>query len=425
MLMQDKIERGAKPYEPPAQLARFQLKGLDEIVVQLVVTRHDRSFAVKRFAGSLTFLRKKFIMPIVRAMIPSPARMKRFGIAAGVTLALMLAMWWVVWTIGAVQYRHFIDNWIETHRSLGYQVTYDNRETEGFPSTITLHFGNFVLTNPDGVKVHANDVLLSAFPWHWRNFEAKLKHGFELTIPFTNDKTLLISTDAIARNHTELRENGDWKFVNLELTDAKALWGEKPFFGASEFRIALDRPDSEPKDHTQPGLMITGSADRLSLPPGLDGPFGPQAAKIDVSLRVMGPVPDPRLKESVAAWNGSGGVVEFESFYLQWGPLVFAAKGALGLDDDDQPEGVFASQIGNHQEVLKTLLAANDIPKHDAGMLDSALNLFAKHSILGGKPSIDVPISVQLGGLFLGPVRVFEFPEIVWEPVQPAALPAK
>jgi len=260
--------------------------------------------------------------------------MQRFGTAAIVMVVSIFVLWWIIWTIGAVQYRRFIDNWIEAHRALGYQVTYDNRDTEGFPHYITLHFGNFVLINPDGIRIHANDVSLAAFPWHWRNFNAKLKHGFELVIPFTNDKTLLISTDAIARNHTELEENGDWKFMDLELTDAKALWGQEPFFGARKFEIALERPDIAPQDHTQPGLTITGSADNLSLPPGLDAPFGPQAAKIETSLRVMGPVPDPRLKTSVTAWNTSGGVVEFDRFFLQWGSLIFSAKGTLGLDDD-------------------------------------------------------------------------------------------
>jgi hypothetical protein len=170
--------------------------------------------------------------------------------------------------------------------------------------------------------------------------------------------------------------------------------------------------------------MITGSADNLSLSPGLDAPFGPLAAKVDASLRIMGPVPDPRRRESVAAWNADSGVIEFDSFFLQWGPLVFSSKGTLGLDDDLQPEGVFSGQIGNHEQVLKTLMDANYIPKHDAPMLNSALNLFSKRSKLGGKPSIDVPITVQLGGLFLGPVHIFEFPGIAWETGQPV-LPAQ
>jgi hypothetical protein len=356
-------------------------------------------------------------------MMLSLGKCRRFFIAASVMLASMLVVWWVAWTISASQYRNFIDNWIEVHRAQGYLVTYDTRDTEGFPRYVTLHFGNFVLQNPDGVKVHANDVLLAAFPWDWQHFDAKLKHGFELTIPFSNNKILLISTAATARNHTDLGDNGDWKFVSLLLTDAKGLWGQDPFFGAEKFEIALQRPDAPPKDHTEPGLTITGSAEKVSLPPGMDAPFGPMAAKIDTSVRVMGDVPDPRLRTSVAAWNAAGGVAEFDSFFLQWGPLVFATKGTLGLDDDEQPEGVFSGQIGNHEEVLRTLMANNYIPKRDAPMLNSALNLFSKHSKIGGKEGIDVPITVQLGGLFLGPVRVFEFPEITWDVDAPTAIP--
>ena len=165
-------------------------------------------------------------------------------------LASMFAIWWGVWMVGASQYRDFIDSWIEARRAQGYQGTYDNRETEGFPRYITLHFSNFVLQNSDGIKVHANDVLLAAFPWQWNRFNSKLKHGFDLTIPFNNDKTLFISTGDTARNHTDLDENGDWKFVDLGLTNAKALWGTEPFFSAGKFEIAFERPDTPPKDHT-------------------------------------------------------------------------------------------------------------------------------------------------------------------------------
>jgi hypothetical protein len=354
-------------------------------------------------------------------MIVSRAKFQRFTVAAAVMLASMFAMWWGIWMIGAAQYRDFIDSWIEARRALGYQVTYDNRETEGFPRYITLHFSNFLLQNSDGIKVHANDVLLAAFPWQWNRIDAKLKHGFDLTIPFTNDKTLFISTGDTARNHTELDDNGDWKLVNLGLTNAKALWGQEPFFGAGKFEIAFDRPDTPPKDHTQPGLIINEKVEELSLPPGLDSPFGPQANKLEATVRIMGPVPDPRRKESVAAWNTEGGIAEFDSFFLQWGALIFAAKGSLGLDDDLQPEGAFYSQIGNHEEVLKILMAADYIPKRDAPMLNSALSLFSKHTTIGGKSGIELPITVQLGGLFLGPVRVFEFREIAWESDQQTA----
>jgi len=348
-----------------------------------------------------------------------PLPFRRTVIAATSMLAGMIVLWWGVWSVGAAQYRTFIDDWIETHRATGYQLTYDARDTEGFPRWISLHFTNFVLQDPDGIKIHANDVSLSTFPWQWHRFNAKLKHGFELTIPFTGEKTLFISTAATVRNHTELQENGDWQYVDLELLSAKALWGAEPFFSAGKFKIALDRPATTLKDYKEPGLTAEGAADDLTLPSGLDSPFGPHVAKIEATLRIMGPPPDPRKKESVAAWNGAGGVVEFDKFFLAWGPLILETRGTLGLDDDLQAEGAFSGQIGNHNEVLKTLMAHNYIPKREAGMLNSALNLFAKKAAVGGTAGIEVPITVQLQGMFLGPVHVFEFPEIKWDTAQP------
>ena len=115
----------------------------------------------------------------------SSPKIRKFTVAAAVMFATMLAIWWVLWMIAASQYRDFIDNWIETHRTAGYEVTYADRDTEGFPRDISLHFTDFILRNSDGVKIHAHDVSLSTFPWQWHHFTAKLKHGFELAIPFT------------------------------------------------------------------------------------------------------------------------------------------------------------------------------------------------------------------------------------------------
>jgi hypothetical protein len=53
-------------------------------------------------------------------------------------------------------------------------------------------------------------------------------------------------------------------------------------------------------------------------------------------------------------------------------------------------------------------------------MLLSALDLFAKPSAHGDK-TLDLPITIQLGGLFFGPVRIFVFPQIEW-PVEPPAI---
>ena len=232
----------------------------------------------------------------------------------------------------------------------------------------------------------------------------------------------------MVRNRTELaRKNGDWKFVDLDLADAKADVGAAdPFFSAGKFEDrVLQRPDEPwPKNNKEAGITFSGSAEDMTLPPGMDSPFGAKLAKLDLTLRVMGDVPDPRKKDSVAAWNSRGGTVEFDKFLMQWGPLALSTRGTLGLDDDLQPEGAFSAQIGNHTEVLKVLMDQDYIPKRETGMLDSALKLFTKKVTVDGHAGIEAPIAVQLGGLFLGPVRVFGFSEIAWGEALPPVVPA-
>ncbi len=360
--------------------------------------------------------------------------LRRTATAALVMLLAMTVLWWSLWMISAAQYRRFIDGWIAAHEPQGWHVTYDVRDTEGFPRHVILHFTNFVLQNPDGVKIHAGEVALATLPWQWRSLDAKLKRGFDLVIPFGEGKTLFIATNEVARSHTELDQNGDWDFVDLRLESAKALWGAKPFFSAGDFLLSLARPDAPPQNYKDAGLDLHMTVDAMTLPDSFSSPFGLNADKIDLGLRVLGPVPDPRVKEAVAAWNEAGGALVFDKLDLDWGALVLAAKGTLALDDDLQPEGAFSSQIGNHKKVLQALIEAGYIPKHEETMLGSALDLFAKHVDINGVAGIEVPIAVQLGGLFLGPVKVFEYPEIIWggeapvsadapAPIAPAAPP--
>jgi hypothetical protein len=340
--------------------------------------------------------------------------MRHIPIAIATMVIALAVLWWAIWAISSAQFREFVDDWIAAHRTAGYQVRYDSREMGGFPRRITMHFTNFVLENSVGIRVHSDNIDLSTLPWRWHHLNAKTTHGFDLTIPFADTKILTITANA-AKSRIDLDKNSDWRSLQLEVKDGKAIWADKPFFGGDRLEVSLSRPDQEPKDHTEAGLTLSAGADNLTLPPDLVAPFGSKLKHIDIAVRVMGAVPDPRKKPSVAAWNSANGLLAFDQLDIDWGPLLFTTHGTLGLDDDLQPEGAFMGQIGNHKAVLKALMDEGEIPKHDEGMLDSALNLFTKPVTVDGTAGIEAPITVQLDGLFLGPVRVFEFSPIQWD----------
>ena len=134
----------------------------------------------------------------------------------------------------------------------------------------------------------------------------------------------------------------------------------------------------------------------------------------------MGPIPDVRKRDSVDAWNKDSGIVEFDDFSASWGVLDLTSKGTLGFDDDLQPEGAFAGTIADPAKAIHALIDQHFIAMHDKDMLASVLNLFSKPSAHESKGT-ELPITIQLGGLFLGPVRIFVFPSIDW-PKEPPTI---
>ncbi|HUY68686.1 MAG TPA: DUF2125 domain-containing protein [Alphaproteobacteria bacterium] len=350
--------------------------------------------------------------------------LRRTALASAVMLAAMMLIWWFVWTVAATQYSTFIDRWIVAHRPAGYSVQYTGRAATGFPRRLTLHFANFVLQNADGVRIHSDGLDLSTLPWRWHKLKVTSAHGFDIAIPFGGAGALTV-TAKNAVGAVDLDQEGDWRLLRLGIAGAEARFAQKPFFAAGTLALTMTRPPAQPTTAKEAGLTLASSAADLALPSDLVTPFGGTVEKLALELRVMGAVPDPRKKESVAAWSAAGGLVDFDRFDLDWGPLLFRAKGALDPDDDLQPEGAFLSRIGHQDVVIKALMDHGEIPARDAGMLDQALKLFAKPVEIGGTEGITVPITVQWDGLFLGPVKVFDYPALSWATPAPAApLPA-
>lgn len=319
--------------------------------------------------------------------------------------------------MSAAQFRRVIDNWIDQGRAAGYQISYDDRETFGFPRRITMRLTNIHWKTADGIDFRADAMDLIATPWDWKNFDAKFKNHVAVTTPLDDQGHALILSSASGRAHARLDQDGVWREAHLALNDTRAGLAPNYLFEAERLNASISRPDTPPKDHTQVGLTIDGEADAITLPPAMPSPFGDKATKFAAHLRVMGSVPDVRIRAAVDAWNKDSGVVEFDSFALQWGTLSLAAKGTVGFDDDLQPEGAFGGTVAEPQKTFQAFVDHGFIAMHDKTMLTSAMELFAKPGAHDGQ-GMELPITVQLGGLFFGPIRIFTFPEIEW-PVAP------
>ena len=336
------------------------------------------------------------------------------------TIIVLAIAGWGFWSFSAAQYRRVIDGYIEAGRAAGYQITYDDRQIFGFPRRITMRLVNLHWRDDDGIDFHTDDMDITVTPWLWNAFDAKFKTHVVVAAPLDDkDHSLLLSGDE-GRAHIELNAEDKWRVANLSLDDAKVGLAPNYLFQADKLKVDLARPDMAPTSHKEVGLTLMGEADAITVPEAMPSPFGNRAVKMSAHMRVMGRIPDVRERASVDAWNKDIGIVEFDDFSMDWGALNLESKGTLGFDDELQPEGAFAGTVVNPQKAFQILKDGGFIAMHDADMLNSVMDMFAKPSAKGSK-GLELPITVQLGGLFFGPIRIFTFPQIEW-PIAPPAV---
>ena len=317
------------------------------------------------------------------------------------------------WYLSAAQYRRTVDRWIEAGRAQGYQIAFDDRQIFGFPRHVTMRLVNLHVQSPDAIAFRTDSMDITAAAWSWTDFDVKFKNHVQLAAPLDDEGDALTLASENGEAHLKLDAKGFWRQVAMSLSNSSIGLAPNYLFQAERLSASVARPEIEPRNHTETGLTIVGEADHIIIPEAMPSPFGTKADKLSMRMRVMGKVPDVRRRDSGDAWNKDSGIVEFDDFSAQWGVLNLTSKGTLGFDDDLQPEGAFAGTIGNPEKTVHALIDQHFIAMHDQGMLASVMGLFAK-TPGRGEQGMELPITIQLGGLFLGPVKIFAFPAIEW-----------
>lgn len=327
----------------------------------------------------------------------------------------------VVWGIAAYRYHHVLVALVEAGREEGYTVEYNDQGVRGFPSHTIVRLEDIRWKSPDGITFHADDMTITSPMWGWRKFDVAFPKGALLTVPLDQPGEALRLAAGSGTAHIMLDNDRHWRLGLLTLDHA--AFGRDPdyVFQSAQLICRADRPEQEPQDVKSAGLTLSAEADTVAVPDSIPSPFGKVMQHAGLALRVMGAVPDVRRKDDVAAWNKTSGVVAFDHLDMDWGVLNLRARGTMGFDDELQPEGALAAALTGHEAVIKVLLENGFIAQRQAGMLGAALSLFAKAAPPPDRDhpaqtqGIELPVAVQLGGLFFGPVKIFSFPEIVWQ----------
>src|SRR5262249_21307856 len=156
------------------------------------------------------------------------------------------------------------------------------------------------------------------------------------------------------------------------------------------------------------------AAEDIRLPAQAVAPLGHDIAELKAEGEVKGTLPAGTAAAALAAWRDAGGTVEMRRLVGRWGPLSIDGDGTVALDKSMEPEAAFALKMGGLSETLDTLVAAGAVDGKRLGFARTILGALDKNAAAGGAPATKVPVTIQDGFLFLGPIKLLSLAQIGW-----------
>lgn len=287
---------------------------------------------------------------------------------------LLMGLWGAAWGMTAYRLSDIVEELSQTppaNEAQGATFHFADRYIDGTPLTVHIHLKNPSLQHPNGHKLQAGEAVIYLPLWNWHAVSAKLRDGIT------------------------------------------GQWGANAF-AFEALKLGFEKPEETAIGHQETGISVWVSA--LGVTPRRDRPFalGEKIDELSFDLRVMGPPPDFTRTQAVRDWNEGSGVFEVDRLTLRWGPLFVAAKGTLALSPDLQPEGAFSGRVEGLTETIDLFRMNDLLPESREKLLRASLNVLSRPSGVTGGSAPILPISVQEGGLFLGPVRMLDIPPLVW-----------
>lgn len=340
---------------------------------------------------------------------------KLWIISAGVFL-LLAAGYAVYWYQVAQVFEQNLAAWPEQWRSQGYQVTMDRSAVHGFPWRLRSSIDRFELRSPpeSGAwslsRIHGT-TYVTAEPWNPLGFGVELdrRQSWLLSDGLRRDQLSLLSHEAYAR-------------VDL------ALNGQVRRIGFSSLRVWLKPHNSLrlPVREVQARLVIEVASapdaradasflvrlNDVTIDPSPSPALGNLIKRIELQGYITGQYPGTLSSHALAQWRDGGGVVEVSELLVNWGPLAVTADTTITLDQDLQPLMAGTAIVRGHDQAIDALVVGGLMNQAQATTTKIALAAMADTDEGGAK--VRLPITIQDGFLYLGPLKVAAVPRIDW-----------
>jgi len=327
---------------------------------------------------------------------------------------VVIVVYVVAWFGTSMFLRGSIQDWFEARRAEGYIANYDDKKARigGFPFTVSATLSGVSFSPPADDK--------GTRPWAW----ASNKLVFNVTpLPWT---MATVHVDLSAKQtfkKEKYRFEGHAKkfdlalnwtakgipdYIDLDIKDlllAEANTSQK--IQVSDLNVKTKRDDDEAY-----GFDVMG--EEIKIPFGIGG----MGRSIDEVIfrghftEKFGL--DGLDTKALSTWRDAGGTMEISRMQFGYGPLIVQGNGTMALDGELQLVGAFSARIQGFFQTVDRLRNAGVVRGPDASMAKVVLGMLSKQPKNGGPATISLPLTLQEGGFFAGPVRLADLPEIHW-----------
>ena len=335
-------------------------------------------------------------------------------VSAGLAAAGLGALWY--WAAGEVTAA--LAHWSQEQRARGYAVSYGGPAMGGYPLAVTAELAQPVLASPHGWRWSGERLTGRAKVWAPLTLELALPRRQALALEVRGRLRELALETAHGQGAVVFDGTGAVEAAELELTGV-TLAGVRPggeagwSLGAARLYAAVSDMAPALGPAGDPDYVVNGEAGEVTLPEGLEAPFGPKVSRLALQAAVFGRIPPGRPAEGLAAWRDAGGKVALEALALRYGPLEVLAKGELGLDGALRPEGLLNGRIGGLAAALDRLSEEGAIDKTAAFALKLSVLALSRQEDGTGRSMVDLPITLRDGLLYLGPVALFKLGPVI------------
>lgn len=375
-------------------------------------------------------------MKTTKSTADRPRRGLRLAATVTIVLVLLGLAWSGYWMVLTRQLETGLHRWIAERQAEGYVVAYAGIARGGFPGAAEVIVTGPAISAP-------GDARGAVVPWAWS--AARLVASVDpfdprrLSLDIPGAQRLAVAEDAHyaveAGQFTVMGKVGD-QGAFLAARDLVL----RPVLGTAAGEATLDsvgenvqagtmtvaalEAEGRPAETADGGDLAASRHVRVrvadaTLPAWLDVPLGRVVESLAAEATVRGELALAPWPEALLRWRDAGGVLDVTALEARYGPLAVTGNGTLALDTAGQPVGAFAARVSGLPQAIDMLRASGRMSQAEAAVARLAVG------VLSGTPDrqapLALPLTLQDRTLSIGPVRLMQFPEIVW---LPAAAPS-